>query len=55
MKQAGFFDFSDRQAKLGKTRDFLERINNLVDWEAFRSVLEKALARKDRSKGGRPA
>jgi len=55
MKQAGFFDFSGRQAKLGKTRDFLERINNLVDWEAFRLVLDKALARKDGGNGGRPA
>jgi transposase len=54
MKQAGFFDFSDRQAKLVKTREFLERVNSLVDWEAFRHVLDKALARKDGSKGGRP-
>jgi IS5 family transposase len=55
MKQAGFFDFSDRQKKLSKTRDFLERVNGLVDFEAFRHVLDKALARKDGSKGGRPA
>src|ERR1039458_6300434 len=54
MKQAGFFDFSERQAKLSKTRDFLQRGNLFVQWEAFRPVLDKALARKDGSKGGRP-
>jgi hypothetical protein len=41
MKQAGFLDFSERQAKLLKTRNFLERINNLIDWEIFRPVLGK--------------
>jgi len=54
MKQAGLFDFSERQAKLLKTRDFLERVNSLVEWEAFRAVLDNALARKDNRKGGRP-
>jgi IS5 family transposase len=55
MKPTGFFDYSDRQKKLSRPRDFLERVNGLVDWEAFRHVLDKALARKDGSKGGRPA
>jgi IS5 family transposase len=55
MKQAGLLDFSERQAKLLKTRDFLERINGLVDLEAFRDVLDTALARKDGGKGGRPS
>ena len=54
MKQPGFFDFSERQKKLLKTRDFLERVKRLVVWEAFRPVLDKALERKDRDKGGRP-
>jgi hypothetical protein len=55
MKQASLFDFSERQAKLLKTREFLERINGLVDWEAFRDVLDTALARKDGGKGGQPS
>jgi IS5 family transposase len=55
MKQAGFFDFSDPHAKLVKTRDFLDRVNKVVDWEIFWPVLDKALARNDGSKGGRPA
>ena len=54
MKQAGFFDVSKRHAMLLKTRDFLERVNQFVEWEAFRPVLETALARKPRDKGGRP-
>jgi len=55
MKQPGFFDHSERQAKLLKTRDFLERVNRIVAWEAFRPVLDEALKRKDNGKGGRPA
>src|SRR5271165_7100767 len=54
MKQAGFFDVSKRHAKLLKTRDFLERVHQFVGWEAFRPVLDTALARKPRDKGGRP-
>ena len=54
MKQAGFFDVSKRHAKLLKRRDFLERVNQFVGWEAFRPVLDTALARKPRDKGGRP-
>ena len=55
MKQAGFFDFSQRQDKLLQTRDFLEQVNHLVEWESFRPVLESAIERKDSGKGGRPA
>ena len=54
MKQAGFFDVSERRKKLVKTRDFLARVNRFVGWEAFRPELDKALARKARDKGGRP-
>ena len=55
MKQPGLFDFSERQKKLLKTRDFLERVSLLVTWEIFRPVLDKALERKSHDKGGRPA
>ena len=33
MKQPGLFDFSERQKKLLKTRDFLERVSLLVAWK----------------------
>src|SRR4249920_3767863 len=55
MKQPGFFDLSERHKKLGKTRDFLERVNRCVAWEAFRPMLDRALNRKKHDKGGRPA
>ena len=55
MKQAGFFDFSQRQDKLLQTQDFLEHVNRLVAWESFRPLLESAIERKDSGKGGRPA
>ena len=54
MQQAGFFDFSKRQEKLLKTRDFLEQLNQVVAWELFRPVLEAAIIRKNGDKGGRP-
>jgi transposase, IS5 family len=54
VKQPGFFDFTERQKKLLATRDFLEQINRIVAWEAFRPVLDAALKRSARDKGGRP-
>lgn len=53
--QPGFFDMERRYEKLGQTRDFLKRINTMVDWEAFRPILDAALKRSDRKSGGRPA
>jgi hypothetical protein len=38
-----------------QTRDFLEQVNRLVEWESFRPILESAIERKDSGKGGRPA
>lgn len=55
MKQPGFFDLLERQKKLGKTRDFLERVNQCVAWEAFRPMLDGAFNRKNHANGGRPA
>ena len=52
--QPGFFDVEDRLAELSAKGDDLERLNRHVDFEAFRSDLEQAVPRKDRSKGGRP-
>jgi IS5 family transposase len=49
------FCFSQRQYKLLQTRDFLEQVNRLVEWELFRPVLESAIERKDSGKGGRLA
>src|SRR5271155_4198703 len=54
MKQPGFFDMDKRQKKLLETRDFLENVNRFVTWETFRPMLDAALQRSDREKGGRP-
>lgn len=52
--QAGFFDMEHRYKKLDETRDFLNRINAIVDWELFRPTLDAALKRSERKAGGRP-
>ncbi len=52
--QAGFFDIDERLKDLSAKGDDLERLKGLVDFEMFRSALEQAVPRADRSKGGRP-
>ena len=48
--QPGFFDVDERYAALSAAGDPLERLSSVVDFEIFRA----ALARSDRSRGGRP-
>ena len=52
--QPGFFDADDRLRALSAAGDPLERLNSVVDFELFRPELGAALARADRSRGGRP-
>jgi len=52
--QPGFFDGDERLEALSAAGDPLERLAAVIDFEGFRSDLEAALARSDRSKGGRP-
>src|SRR5438270_12763673 len=52
--QPGLFDTDERLRALSATGDPLERLRAVVDFEAFRPELEAALARADRSRGGRP-
>ena len=54
-RQAGLFDIEERLRELSAKGDDLERINALVDFEAFRPELERAVPRSDRARGGRPA
>lgn len=53
-RQPGFFDVEERLRELSAKGDDLERLNGLVDFEAFRPELERAVLRSDRAKGGRP-
>src|SRR5512132_4030114 len=52
--QPGFFDADERLEALSAAGDPLERLAGVVDFEVFRSELERALGRSDRLKGGRP-
>jgi len=52
--QPGLFDLDERYAALSRTGDPLERLASVVDFEVFRADLDAALARSDRTKGGRP-
>lgn len=52
--QPGFFDIDERYAALSTAGDPLQRLAAVVDFEVFRPVLDTALARSDRAKGGRP-
>jgi transposase, IS5 family len=54
-RQPGFFDVDERLRELSAKGDDLERIAALVDFEAFRPELERAVPRSDGTKGGRPA
>jgi IS5 family transposase len=54
MDQPGFFDVDERYAALSAAGDPLERLSAVVDFEIFRPLLDAALARSDRSRGGRP-
>jgi IS5 family transposase len=53
-REPGLFDIDARLGELSAKGDALERVNALVDFEAFRAELEQAVPRADRSKGGRP-
>ena len=54
MTQVGFFDVDERLRRVSDLGDPLEVMAKVIDFEGFRPVLDKALARSDRSKGGRP-
>ena len=54
MRQAGLFGLSDHLKRLSAVGDPLETMDRAVDFEAFRPVLERALAYSDGSRGGRP-
>ena len=51
--QPGFFDGEERLKALSASGDPLERLARVVDLEAFRQDLERALFRSDPAKGGR--
>jgi transposase, IS5 family len=52
-RQAGFWDYEERLARLTKGGDPLVKLAEVVDFEPFRYRLEKALKRSDGAKVGR--
>lgn len=52
--QPGFFDLNERHALLEKLGDPLPKINQVVEFEAFRKTLERIRSKTDRRQGGRP-
>jgi len=52
--EPGFFDVDERLKELSAKGDDLERMKAIVDFEMFRSDLERAVPRSDRARGGRP-
>ena len=53
MRPPGFFDLEERFAKLDGLGDPLVKIAQVVDWEGFRSVLNRAFAKSRKSNAGR--
>jgi len=54
MKQKGLFDEEDCLKKLSGLGDPLEKLNEFIEWEDFRGILEKGLRKEAQGPGGRP-
>jgi len=52
--QPGFFDLADRYEQLSNAGDPLIKLNEIIKWESFRKVLDKALYKDRKSNAGRP-
>ena len=54
--QGGFFDAEYRLQDISKQGDPLEKLDQHIEWEMFRPILEEAffVEEKDQQKGGRP-
>ena len=50
----GFFDQDIRLSQLSQLGDPLQRLNGGIDFEIFRSLLEKHLIKESKGKGGCP-
>lgn len=53
MLQTGLFDLENRYASLSDAGDPLERLDAVIDWEIFRSILERIDAKARKSAAGR--
>lgn len=53
-RDGGLFDYQERVEELKQRTTALDKLNETVNWELFRPVLEKQMNYSDRGKGGRP-
>jgi IS5 family transposase len=53
MLQTGIFDLENRYASLSEAGDPLERLDAVIDWEIFRSILARLDAKERKSAAGR--
>jgi len=53
-EQKGFFDEDFRLEKISKQGDPLRKLDEYIDWEKFRPILEKAFKKEAKGPGGRP-
>jgi IS5 family transposase len=53
-KDYGFFDQDIRLSKLSQLGDPLVKLDENIDFELFRELIEKGLAKESKGKGGRP-
>ena len=53
MCMSGFFDLEERFTKLDGLRDPLVKIEEVVNWEGFRSALTHAFSKPRKSNAGR--
>jgi IS5 family transposase len=54
MKQQNMFDEEIRLESLSKIGDPLEKLNMMIDWNAFANTLKRALKKVAKGPGGRP-
>jgi IS5 family transposase len=52
--QLGFFDLQDRYEQLSAAGDPLERLNEIVPWNKFRTTLNRLMQKARKSNAGRP-
>ncbi len=52
--QMGLFDEENRLEKLSQLGDSLVRLNKVIQWEIFRSILDEARRKESKGPGGRP-
>lgn len=54
MNTLGLFDEQFKLERITELGDPLEKLNKCVDWNIFRPLLNKAMAKEAKGPGGRP-